>query len=350
MNNPTRVIFVDSTVSHKELLEYTTSRDLLLPGIRRGDLIRAVGLHPNLKSIVIIDGVFEEQASITHKEILWALAKGLKVVGLASLGALRAYELMRFGMKGYGKIFRQYEEGDLDGDDEVSIVYFPGLQNSTKTIPMINIRATLRRLSIEENNELITSIRSIHFRKRTWLEISKKVSKVIHESLMKNYIDLKREDVISFFKSSPEHREVTDTSNIELNLFFIKNIVKKRYPTITSFLDYCLSIMPRAPKITTKKSLEEYAQNIINYLDLPIGYVDDIAKILSELIGFTFNSERIKKASRMIRKEQKLTRQSDLLNFISRKKIPINSLQGIYEGIVKLEAYFLSQAYVIKSL
>lgn len=53
--------------------------------------------------------------------------------------------------------------------------------------------------------------------------------------------------------------------------------------------------MPRAPKITTKKSLEEYAQNIINYLDLPIGYVDDIAKILSELIGFTFNSERIKK-------------------------------------------------------
>lgn len=349
MNNPTRVIYVDSTISHVDLQEYTTPSDLLLPGIRRGDLIRSVSSNPTVKSIVIIDGVFEEQASITHKEILWALARGIEVVGIASLGALRAYELMSFGMRGYGTIFRWYEEGELDGDDEVAVAYFPDAKISTKTIPMVNIRATLRFLGVNDR-ELITLIRCIHFRERTWTEIGKKVTKEIDELLIKNYVDLKREDVISFFQTSPKITRGAEISNIDQNIFFLKNIVKRRYSTTACFLANSLSIMPRSPRTNLIEFREEYARQIINYLDLPITYVESVANILSNLIGFTFSSQRIKLASRMIRREQKLTMQSDLLNFIEKKGIPIESLQGIYEGIIKLEAYFMSQVYVVKSL
>ena len=43
--------------------------------------------------ILIIDGVFQSEPAVRHKEILWALSLGVPVVGAASMGALRAAEL-----------------------------------------------------------------------------------------------------------------------------------------------------------------------------------------------------------------------------------------------------------------
>ncbi|MGM9319051.1 TfuA-like protein [Legionella pneumophila] len=89
MNNKKRAIFVDSTISHDELSEYIQDSDLLLPAVRRGDLIRILLKHQNIEIIVIVDGVFDQQASVTHKEILWALEQGIKVIGLSSIGFSR---------------------------------------------------------------------------------------------------------------------------------------------------------------------------------------------------------------------------------------------------------------------
>ena len=69
----------------------------LLPPARQGDIWRALGLRP--RAIALIDGLFEAQPSVWHREILDALDAGIPVVGGASMGALRAVELEAFGME-----------------------------------------------------------------------------------------------------------------------------------------------------------------------------------------------------------------------------------------------------------
>jgi len=122
-----------------------------LPPARQGDVHRAVTLlRP--RAIGIVDGYFRWVASVWHKEILWAIGRGVHVFGAASMGALRAAELHPFGMHGVGRIFEGYRDGrlrDLDGvsfedDDEVAVVHGPAeLGYPALSEAMVNIRYTL---------------------------------------------------------------------------------------------------------------------------------------------------------------------------------------------------------------
>ena len=67
----------------------TKSSSCLPPPRRR--LSRGAGAA---EAIGIIDGYFERVPSVWHKEILWAMAEGIHVFGSASMGALRAAELL----------------------------------------------------------------------------------------------------------------------------------------------------------------------------------------------------------------------------------------------------------------
>ena len=91
--------------------------------IARGDLPRLAGHIP--RAIVIIDGQFEHVRAVSPKEILSALDVGHAVYGAASMGALRAAECERFGMRGRGRVFDLYRDGILVRDDEVAVVYDP---------------------------------------------------------------------------------------------------------------------------------------------------------------------------------------------------------------------------------
>jgi hypothetical protein len=64
--------------------------------------------------IVLIDGVFHQSMSVWHKEIGYALMRGVVVIGAASMGALRAAEMHRYGMIGVGKIYQIYRDGEED--------------------------------------------------------------------------------------------------------------------------------------------------------------------------------------------------------------------------------------------
>ena len=79
---------------------------------RCGDVLRARRLHP--RAIAIVDGLFARTAAIWHKEILLALDDGISVFGASSMGALRAAELLPFGMVGVGRIFEAYRDGRTD--------------------------------------------------------------------------------------------------------------------------------------------------------------------------------------------------------------------------------------------
>ena len=72
-----------------------------LPPAAQGDILRLLPQNPEV--IGIVDGVFESQPAIWHNEILFALSRGVRVAGAASMGALRAAELNDFGMKGIGE-------------------------------------------------------------------------------------------------------------------------------------------------------------------------------------------------------------------------------------------------------
>jgi hypothetical protein len=110
-----------------------------------GDVYRLVGERPP-EAIGIIDGYFDQRLSVWHKEILWALAHGVRVYGAASMGALRAVELESFGMVGVGRVFEWFRSGLLEDDDEVAVTHDTAeRQYALRSDPLVNIRATLER-------------------------------------------------------------------------------------------------------------------------------------------------------------------------------------------------------------
>ena len=62
-----------------------------LPPVACGDIIQVMKL--GAKKIVIIDGYFENQPSVWHKEILYAISKGINVYGDSRMWSLRSAEL-----------------------------------------------------------------------------------------------------------------------------------------------------------------------------------------------------------------------------------------------------------------
>jgi hypothetical protein len=87
------------------------------PPVAGGNLLRLTAASGDV--VGIVDGHFHQTHAVRHKEILALLGRGVRVLGAASIGALRAAELDRFGMEGIGEIYRNYRDGVLEADDEV---------------------------------------------------------------------------------------------------------------------------------------------------------------------------------------------------------------------------------------
>ncbi len=107
----------------------------------RGDVLRAVQAGAQL--ICLIDGVFEHQPSVNHKELLWALSRGVTLWGASSMGALRAVELAPYGMKGSGSVYAAFARGELEDDDEVAVAH-AGAEHQFRSTSdaLVNLRAT----------------------------------------------------------------------------------------------------------------------------------------------------------------------------------------------------------------
>ena len=109
---------------------------------RQGDVYLALRESPRV--IGIIDGFFDAVPSVWHKEVLWAMAQGVHILGASSIGALRAAELDSFGMEGVGSVYEAFRDGALEDDDEVAVTHGPAeLGHRPLTLAMVSIRATL---------------------------------------------------------------------------------------------------------------------------------------------------------------------------------------------------------------
>lgn len=182
-----------------------------LPPAKRGDIYRAAKEGADI--ICLIDGVFFQECSVAHKEILDALQMGVEVLGASSMGALRASEMDVYGMEGVGEIYRAYKQGDLISDDEVALIFDP-LEFEPLSEPLVNIRhnleIALQRGIIEqaEREVLLHAAQSLYFPKRSYEAMIKACQERISPGVLRRFQefineerrDLKGEDAIAALK------------------------------------------------------------------------------------------------------------------------------------------------------
>src|SRR3990167_8367916 len=166
------IIFTGPTISPEEASQILPDANYHLP-VKCGDIFRVLRLSP--KILVIIDGLFEQTAAVWHKEILFAISRGVHVYGCSSMGALRAAELNEFGMIGSGKIFSYYKNKNrVLNDDEVAITHLMNTKKfNTNIIPLINIHFTLEKaindkiLDKEKAENVLLTIKKIPYFQRS---------------------------------------------------------------------------------------------------------------------------------------------------------------------------------------
>lgn len=141
------VLFLGPSASKAEI-EHIVHAEIWPPAAQ-GDVFRAVerGAH----AIGVVDGYFNSTPAVWHKEIAWALSRGIPVFGAASMGALRAAELAPLGMRGIGWVYESFASGELEDDDEVAILHAPAsLGFVAFSEAMVNVRCTLARAEAED--------------------------------------------------------------------------------------------------------------------------------------------------------------------------------------------------------
>lgn len=175
---------------------------IILPPAQQGDIAAAALQGPD--TLILIDGLYHQNLAPWHKEILFALEQGCRVIGAASLGALRAVECARYGAEAVGVIAEWYANESCTDDADVAVAHAPVAEGSKcHTIPIVNLRATLEALAADglfrfpDIPGILDQARSIYFAERTWetlRPIFDSLGKLEFDWVHHNYIDQKTRD------------------------------------------------------------------------------------------------------------------------------------------------------------
>jgi SAM-dependent methyltransferase len=212
-------VFIGPTLTESEAMEEFEA--IYRPPVTQGDVIRVLARRPS--AIGIVDGYFERVPAVWHKEILWALSRGVPVFGGASMGALRAAELAAFGMEGVGTIFERYRDGELEDDDEVAVAHTDAATGFTPVSEaMVVVRSTLARAESEaivrpeQREALEGAAKALYYADRTWPAILDDAARrgVEAETLERvgswipgGRVDCKREDALELLRRMRAHAE-----------------------------------------------------------------------------------------------------------------------------------------------
>jgi hypothetical protein len=195
-------------------LERETARAILdadyRPPAARGDIFRAV--REGARIIVLIDGVFFQECAVAHRELLFALSNGVRVIGASSMGALRASELDTLGMEGVGLVYERYKRGELVSDDEVALLFDPDTFQP-RSEPLVNIRYNLDHAAANGiidhvmKDDLIAIARSMYYPERDFESLIARAEAELNADftrlrafLQSERRDVKREDAIEALK------------------------------------------------------------------------------------------------------------------------------------------------------
>ncbi|RJQ81872.1 TfuA-like protein [Amycolatopsis panacis] len=168
-------VFLGPTLPGPEALNCLPGA-VLHPPVAHGDLLRHGFTRGDV--VVLVDGFYHQSASVRHKEILALLQSGVRVVGCASMGAIRAAELHRYGMLGHGVVFGQYRDELLEGDDEVAVLHGEAPEYRKLTVALVAVRhaaEAARRagvLSAAAAQSVVELARHRHYTERTWQSLA----------------------------------------------------------------------------------------------------------------------------------------------------------------------------------
>lgn len=215
---------------------------IYLPPARQSDIVSAVErFSPDV--IGLIDGVFLQDLSVWHKEILYALKQGIAVVGASSMGALRAAETARYGAIGVGEIYRAYEDGTLTDDDEVALLHGPAESGYKKlSEPMVNVRATLAEaaaqgvISADALEALLAFAKSIHFTERSWPAIHAAAPdpERLKRFVAAHYVDRKKLDALALLRTIDEMEAKPEAVPFDFNDTPMFSALRHRDRTVES--------------------------------------------------------------------------------------------------------------------
>src|SRR5918911_2488216 len=137
------IIFLGPSLSHEKARKIFDAD--YRPPARKGDFLQLAADFDAVEMAVgFVDGVFLQDYPPTPIEVYHLARKnGVLLAGAASLGALRAVELEKFGMVGIGKIFQLYKSCKLNADDEVAVTFVPESNYQLQSEAMIDIRYNL---------------------------------------------------------------------------------------------------------------------------------------------------------------------------------------------------------------
>jgi hypothetical protein len=161
------VVFLGPTLTREDA-EQELDADYL-PPICRGDLAR---LPEHVRFVGIVDGEFFQSLSVSPKEVVTLLRRGVNICGASSMGALRAAETWKLGTVGVGRVFAMFRDGVLDADDEVALIYERDTYRKLSD-PLVNLRAALDMaasagiIDEHEKTEMTLRMKSLYFPDRS---------------------------------------------------------------------------------------------------------------------------------------------------------------------------------------
>jgi hypothetical protein len=118
--------------------------------------------------IALVDGRFNQSLAVGHAELRRAIDSGWAVWGLSSMGAIRAFEMRHFGMRGFGRVYEHFlADGDFQ-DDEVALVHNPDEPYTCITEPLIHIRHCVSAMEKDGEIPRGTAIEIIDELKNMW--------------------------------------------------------------------------------------------------------------------------------------------------------------------------------------
>jgi TfuA protein len=220
------IIFLGPSLSHERARKIFDAD--YRPPARKGDFLR-LAADFDVKLVGFVDGMFLQDYPPTPIEVYHLARKeGVLLAGAASLGALRAVELEKFGMVGIGKIFQLYKSGKLNADDEVAVTFAPEGDYQLQSEAMIDIRYNLylahkkRVISKKTKSVLAKLAKEIYFPHRNYTYIIEEARSKYHSLgseiisfgnyIMSNRKSLKEIDAIRLVKYLKERYESTTTT------------------------------------------------------------------------------------------------------------------------------------------
>ncbi len=204
------IIFAGPSLSKEANELICQSGHRLFPPVERGDISKLIN-QSKKTPIVIVDGLFHQTLAVGHTEIMDALARGWKIYGVSSIGAIRAYELRNQGMIGFGRVYQRFLDEEDFQDDEVALLHLPEPMYIEVSEPLVHFRFCIEDLvdrstiSLGTGKKVIGDLKKMYFGDRT-MEIFKKLLQdlvnIPFEKLVPDFdkYRVKKLDLLNFLK------------------------------------------------------------------------------------------------------------------------------------------------------